>query len=70
MIRLVVSELVQRIDVLALDILGPGAVTARQGDPAAGWVARYLTGLSQTIGGGTKDIQRNIIGDRVLGLPR
>jgi alkylation response protein AidB-like acyl-CoA dehydrogenase len=70
MIRLFFSELVQRIDVLALDILGPGAVTARQGDPAAGWVARYLTGLSQTIGGGTKDIQRNIIGDRVLGLPR
>jgi alkylation response protein AidB-like acyl-CoA dehydrogenase len=70
MIRLFFSELVQRIDVLALDILGAAAVTAREGEPAAGWATRYLTGLSQTIGGGTKDIQRNIIGDRVLGLPR
>jgi len=45
-------------------------VSASEGEPAAGWATRYLTGLSQTIGGGTKDIQRNIIGDRVLGLPR
>ena len=70
MIRLFFSELVQRIDVLAMDILGAAAVSAREGEPAAGWATRYLTGLSQTIGGGTKDIQRNIIGDRVLGLPR
>ncbi len=70
MIRLFFSELVQRIDVLAMDILGAAAVSAREGEPAARWATSYLTGLSQTIGGGTKDIQRNIIGDRVLGLPR
>ena len=65
MIRLFFSELVQRLDVLAMDILGPAAV-----DRDVRWAESYLTGLSQTIGGGTKDIQRNIIGDRVLGLPR
>jgi alkylation response protein AidB-like acyl-CoA dehydrogenase len=70
MIRLFFSELVQRIDVLAMDMLGAAAVTAREGEPAARWATSYLTGLSQTIGGGTKDIQRNIIGERVLGLPR
>jgi alkylation response protein AidB-like acyl-CoA dehydrogenase len=69
-IRLFFSELVQRIDLLALDILGPAAVERREGSPAARWADSYLSGLSQTIGGGTKDIQRNIIGDRVLGLPR
>ncbi len=69
-IRLFFSELVQRIDLLALDILGPAAVERREGAPAARWADAYLAGLSQTIGGGTKDIQRNIIGDRVLGLPR
>jgi len=66
MIRLFFSELVQRIDLLAMEILGPDAVAA----PESRWTATYLSGLAQTIGGGTKDIQRNIIGDRFLGLPR
>jgi alkylation response protein AidB-like acyl-CoA dehydrogenase len=68
LIRLFFSELVQRIDALAMEILGAAGLA---GDPSAGaWPERYLTGLSQTIGGGTKEIQRNIIGERLLGLPR
>jgi alkylation response protein AidB-like acyl-CoA dehydrogenase len=63
-IRLFFSELVQRLDVLAMEIAGATALEA------GGVSTRYLTGLSQTIGGGTKEIQRNIIGDRYLGLPR
>jgi alkylation response protein AidB-like acyl-CoA dehydrogenase len=34
------------------------------------WAFRYLLAFSSTIAAGSKDIQRNIIGDRVLGLPR
>jgi alkylation response protein AidB-like acyl-CoA dehydrogenase len=66
LIRLFFSELVQRIDLLAMDILGGSGVAER----SSRWTTGYLAGLSQTIGGGTKDIQRNIIGDRFLGLPR
>ena len=66
LIRLFFSELAQRIDLLAMDVLGAVAVE----DPESRWTQSYLTGLAQTIGGGTKDIQRNIIGDRFLGLPR
>jgi alkylation response protein AidB-like acyl-CoA dehydrogenase len=66
MIRLFFSELVQRVDVLAMEIAGAAAVA----DPTSRTSESYLAGLSQTIGGGTKDIQRNIIGDRFLGLPR
>jgi len=65
-IRLFFSELVQRIDVLAMDIAGAAVVEGTDGRIGES----YLTGLAQTIGGGTKDIQRNIIGDRFLGLPR
>jgi alkylation response protein AidB-like acyl-CoA dehydrogenase len=44
------------------------------GDPNAvdgGWWTRsYLNAFSGTIGGGTSQIQRNIIGEHVLGLPK
>jgi alkylation response protein AidB-like acyl-CoA dehydrogenase len=72
MIRLFFSELVQRIDALVLDVVGAEATRDFAADGSAGheWSERYLVGLSQTIGGGTKEIQRNIIGERGLGLPR
>ena len=56
-----------------MDILGAAGVAGFDAErqlATSEWGEHYLTGLSQTIGGGTKEIQRNIIGERVLGLPR
>jgi len=43
------------------------------GDPHAvdggKWIRNYMNRFSGTIGGGTSEIQRNIIAERVLGLP-
>jgi len=80
LIRLFFSELQQRVFALAMELLGPqilawdadGApsrITAQHGG-AASWVSHYLTAFASTIAAGSKDIQRNIIGDRILGLPR
>ncbi|HSO96278.1 MAG TPA: acyl-CoA dehydrogenase family protein [Acidimicrobiia bacterium] len=69
------GELNQRLQVLATDLLGPDA-TARDaptGDYPAG-LAREVHGMlrsrANTIEGGTSEVNRNIIGERVLGLPR
>jgi len=54
---------------LALDVYGAEAVYGADGGPAA---ARklFLLSRAETIYGGTSEIQRNIIAERVLGLPR
>ena len=54
---------------LSLELIGPGSV-AWDGESGGGWARTALTGLQGGIAGGTNEIQRNIIGDRVLGLPR
>ena len=70
MIRLFHGELHQRVYQLALDIVGPEALRLTPVDGEGVWTGPYLQSFAYTIGGGTTDIQRNIVGERVLGLPR
>jgi 3-oxochol-4-en-24-oyl-CoA dehydrogenase len=50
---------------------GAGAAVAASGAPnGAHWARQVLMTQALTIGGGTTDIQLNIIGERLLGLPR
>lgn len=65
--RLYFTELVQQIYRLAIDLLGIHAI---QLPGPQHWPIRYLHELRQPIAGGTSEIQRNIIGERILGLPR
>ena len=50
---------------LATRILGADAAL----DPHGEWQTLFLTAPSISIRGGTDEIQRNIVGERVLGLP-
>jgi 3-oxochol-4-en-24-oyl-CoA dehydrogenase len=50
---------------------GAGAPVGPSGSPnGPHWARQVLLGQALTIGGGTTDIQLNIIGERMLGLPR
>ncbi len=62
------SELNQRMAQIAMEVLGPYAqLTDYDGGR---WVYNYLRSRGNTIEAGTSEIQRNIIAQRVLGLPR
>lgn len=58
----------QRTQEFGLELLGPeGATTV---DRANQWTFGFLANRCLTIAGGTSEIQRNVIGERLLGLPR
>ena len=62
------SEMDVRTHELALELLG--ATAERMDGPHEAWVDGFLFSLSGPIYAGTNEIQRNIIADRVLALPR
>ncbi len=66
--KLVGAEFDQRVHEFGLDICGPdGAVT--DGDAVVS-ARGVLQSRCMTIAGGTSEVQRNVIGERLLGLPR
>ncbi len=71
-VKLFWSEMSQRMHETALHLLGPRSILL--GDPrgfAHGrWARSYLYYRAATIFAGTSEIQRNILAQRVLGLPR
>ncbi|MFI1914393.1 acyl-CoA dehydrogenase family protein [Nocardia sp. NPDC020380] len=56
---------------LAMDVLGaPGLIADAPGDDLNAWQRLFLFSRADTIYGGSNEVQRNIISERVLGLPR
>ena len=72
-LKLFGSELGVRIADAAGELLGPHVLLNRAGPSLPDgprWYNRVISARQYTIAGGTSEIQRNIIGERVLGLPK
>jgi alkylation response protein AidB-like acyl-CoA dehydrogenase len=79
-LKLLGSEAAQAANLAMVEALGPVALdpTRRTGEDqplygdydTASWWELYLRSFAGTIAGGTSQIQRNIVAERVLGLPR
>ncbi len=65
-LKLMWSELNQRMSETAMDMAGPAAQVGDGG----GWKYQFLRARANTIEAGTSEVLRNILAERVLGLPR
>ena len=66
------SALAQTLAALSVDLLGPAGVLARGGPDAVDrgkWTRLYSFQRYSTIGGGSTEVQKNIIADRAIKLP-
>ncbi len=68
LLKIFLGDLEPRLRRLAMEILGHDGLV--MGETASDWPNAYLRSYASTIGGGTSEIQRNIVGERVLGLPK
>jgi alkylation response protein AidB-like acyl-CoA dehydrogenase len=69
--KLVLGTLVQDMTAFALDLMGgQGEVLDAAHAPMAGvWPSEWLGSVVDRLGGGTDEVMRNVIGERILGLP-
>jgi len=66
--KLISSDLLVRIGEVAMDVLGE-RVSVDLGDGQFSWTSHVLGAPGYRLAGGTDQIQRNVIAERVLGLP-
>jgi alkylation response protein AidB-like acyl-CoA dehydrogenase len=75
--KIISTNIGHEVAKLAMDLLGDDGLRDATGGSMAGmlsggqaWISQYMYSLGIAVAGGTANIQRNVIGERALGLPR
>jgi alkylation response protein AidB-like acyl-CoA dehydrogenase len=67
--KLFAAEYLRRLGNAALELLGPEGMLVGDDADGGAWQARFLFAPAIRIAGGSNEVQRNIMAERVLGLP-
>jgi alkylation response protein AidB-like acyl-CoA dehydrogenase len=68
-IKIVAAPKMQDMGAFAMELMGPAGIMKEEVPHAAGFQAQWIGGAGFRIAGGTDEILRNIVAERVLGLP-
>jgi alkylation response protein AidB-like acyl-CoA dehydrogenase len=69
-IKIVAAPKLQDMGAFAMELMGPAGIMREEVPHAAGFQAQWVAGAGFRIAGGTDEILRNIVAERVLGLPQ
>lgn len=70
--KLLCSDVAQRLTTIALDAVGPDAAhrfvaQLGQDEPVATWIQNYMFTRARTIAGGTSEVQRTVVANELMG---
>ena len=68
-IKIVAAPKMQDMGAFAMELMGPAGIMKEDVPQAAGFQAQWIGGAGFRIAGGTDEILRNIVAERVLGMP-
>ena len=68
-IKIVAAPKMQDMGAFAMELMGPAGIMKEEVPHAAGFQAQWIGGAGFRIAGGTDEILRNIVAERVLGMP-
>jgi len=69
-IKVVAAPKMQDLGALAMELMGPAGIMTTDVPGSGGFQAQWIGGAGFRIAGGTDEILRNIVAERVLGLPQ